>query len=620
MLTLTSLLLASALAGPIGASESELLEVEDRAREIAGLATRATVGLQVGPNLGSGVIVSAEGHVLTAGHVIEGPGRRVKVTLSDGRVVSGVTLGVNRWIDSGMVRITEEGDWPFLEMGRASELEAGDWVLALGHPGGVEKDRPPVVRLGRVRSHDPRVIRSDCTIVSGDSGGPLVDLSGRVVGIHTSLRRFLIANDHLPVDTFRRTWDLLVGSTAWGGGAIGRSFLGVSCRPDGSRCRVRAVEEGLAADKAGLLPGDIVVSIDGTPIDDGFAELEQLVSERPVGEALAFAIERDGERLDLDIVIERHGGSDAVRIVDTPWSSLGTTKFERSMLSDFRNAARRARAATVEVLCDGERVALGTVVDAAGLVVTKASELVGPVIVRVDGDDYEARLRATDENYDVALLEVDATLVSAPFDDRALDPGQWVITPGSRSVPISAGIVSTPIRRIPTRFGYLGVVLGDGRTGPRIREVIANSGAEKAGLMAGDMILGIDGTEVGDSRAITEVVRAIRPDSAVTIAYRRGGEEHKVEATLGVHPYEEGGPVAAQDRDSGPLSRVRSGFPRAIQHDSVLRPNECGGPLIDVSGSVVGVNLARAGRAASYAVPTAELLAVVAELRDLELR
>ncbi len=601
-------------------AEQKLRGVEERTLEVAASAVRATVGIQVGPNMGSGVIVSRDGLVLTAGHVIEAPGRRARVTLSDGRVVDAVTLGVNRWIDSGMVRIEERGDWPFLEMGSSSDLEPGDWVLALGHPGGVEVGRPPVVRLGRVDSRDARVVRTDCTIVSGDSGGPLVDLDGRVVGIHTSLRPVLVANDHLPIDTFLRTWEMLASGEAWGGGALGRAYLGVDGRTHARGVTLAGVEEGLPADLAGLERGDLVLALDGVPFSGGIAELEQRVSELRVGESATFTIERAGVQSEVDVALLPFHGDRPVRIVDTPRASFSRSKIDRGLRSAFQDAALAASHSTLEVLCRGRRVALGTVVDAGGFLVTKASELTGPVICRIDGRPLEAQIVAVDSEYDLALLRVDAKLELAPFADVEIEPGRIVVTPDARSLPLSLGVVGTPVRAIAPQRGYLGIRLGDLLGEARVDEVMAASAADRAGLRSGDVILRVDERLVRDARGAIEAIRARRPGSEIVVAFRRDEVEGVLSATLGAHPFDEGAQAALQDQQAGPLSRIRSGFPSAIQHDSVLRPEDCGGPLIDTQGRVVGVNLARAGRSASYAIPTRDLVELVDRLKSTELR
>jgi len=294
---------APALADP--ASVTALRSLEERVTAVAEHALPATVAVLVGSSRGSGVIVSEDGLVLTAGHVIATPGRPAIVVLADGRRVRGETLGLNQRVDSGMVRITEPGPWPAVELGTAEALEEGSWVVALGHPGGVVKERSPVVRFGQVRSSSPRVVHTDCPIVSGDSGGPLFDLDGKLVAIHVSLHPGVTNNYHLPVDTYVRTWDRLLEGLSWGRWEDARPILGVRCDSTPRGCRVRTLLENLPAERAGLATDDVIARIDGHPVVDMDA-LIMLVWERQVGDEVALEVWRGDELLEFDVALAAH--------------------------------------------------------------------------------------------------------------------------------------------------------------------------------------------------------------------------------------------------------------------------------------------------------------------------
>src|SRR5262249_32003214 len=153
-----------------------------------------------------------------------------------------------------------EGKWPFAEMGKSADLKKGQWCITTGHPGGYKKGRAPVVRLGRVLKADDRVVSTDCTLVGGDSGGPLFDLDGKVIGIHSRIAEDITANMHVPVDTYRDTWDLLVKSEAWGG-FLGPS-LGLKLDLTAKECIVTEVTDDSPAARAGLKPGDVLLKFD----------------------------------------------------------------------------------------------------------------------------------------------------------------------------------------------------------------------------------------------------------------------------------------------------------------------------------------------------------------------
>jgi len=205
-------------------SLSDFKTAQKRCESVIGRITAATVGIinsdTPNPNAlayGSGVVVSEDGLVLTAAHVIGKANGPLIILFADGRRAAAVALGADRVRDAGMARITEKGKWPFVEMGHSAAMKPGDWCLAMGHPGGVEEGRTPPLRLGRILgaiagTGPGGYIFSDTTIISGDSGGPLFDLDGKIIGIHSSISGLVTQNNHVPIDTYRELWkDLLAG-------------------------------------------------------------------------------------------------------------------------------------------------------------------------------------------------------------------------------------------------------------------------------------------------------------------------------------------------------------------------------------------------------------------------
>jgi serine protease Do len=181
-------------------------------RHVEALAARvspAVVAVEIFGGSGSGVIVSADGLVLTAGHVCGAPGRPVHITFPDGKTARGKTVGRDEGSDTGLIRITDRGPWPHAPMGDLAQARVGDWVLALGHPGGFDWRRSLVVRLGRIIRLESDALQTDCTISPGDSGGPLLDMHGRVIGIHSAISASLADNFHVAVTEFYDNWNLL---------------------------------------------------------------------------------------------------------------------------------------------------------------------------------------------------------------------------------------------------------------------------------------------------------------------------------------------------------------------------------------------------------------------------
>ena len=154
----------------------DLAKLEAKVEAVSRKVMPATVALlsdRTGSS-GSGVIASEDGLILTAAHVVQGADELL-VVFPDGKQVQGKVLGANYSRDIAMVKITDKGKWPFLEMGASKSLAAGDWVIALGHSAGFDARRTPPVRFGRVISKGPgNFLTTDCTLIGGDSGGPLV--------------------------------------------------------------------------------------------------------------------------------------------------------------------------------------------------------------------------------------------------------------------------------------------------------------------------------------------------------------------------------------------------------------------------------------------------------------
>src|SRR6266487_731395 len=157
---------------PTPASLDDLKVVEQQVNAVLARVSRAVVAVEMGGATGSGVVISEDGTVLTVAHVCDRPNRDVKFIFPDGKTARGKTLGTNHEQDAGMMKISDEGPWPFAEVGTLAETGLGDWVLTLGHPGGYDPERPMVVRLGRVIRLTPDAVQTDCTLNAGDSGGP----------------------------------------------------------------------------------------------------------------------------------------------------------------------------------------------------------------------------------------------------------------------------------------------------------------------------------------------------------------------------------------------------------------------------------------------------------------
>ena len=286
---------------------NELRLIEAQVGRIVERVMAATVGVRIGSSSGSGVIISEDGYVLTAGHVSGKPGLDVVFILHDGREVKGKTLGANHGIDSGLMKITTKEKWPYVPMAPSETTQAGQWVIAMGHPGGFMPGRAPVVRLGRVLFSNKNVICTDCTLVGGDSGGPLFDFQGRVIAIHSRIGWQTTTNFHVPIATYRDTWDRLVASEMWGGtfdeeAASLQPLLGIAGDPKQNPCRVRQVFPGSPAEKAGVTTGDVIQKFGADKVQN-FSELAKLLAQQKPGNKVAVEVDRGGQTVTLSVVL-----------------------------------------------------------------------------------------------------------------------------------------------------------------------------------------------------------------------------------------------------------------------------------------------------------------------------
>jgi serine protease Do len=296
--------LEALFAGGTPSSAAELRAMERHQRKLAKKLAVCTVAVVVGPAHGSGVIISRDGLVLTAAHVAGKPNREATIRLADGRRVKAKTLGVYRTLDAGLMKITEDGPWPHAELAEDSEIEVGQWVLATGHPGGFESGRQPVLRVGRVLLTDKFAITTDCALIGGDSGGPLFDMQGRVIGVNSRIGRFLTANMHVPVAAYHDNWDRLVKGDSWGHFPLpgGGPYIGVVGDANSNVANITAVRPGTPAEKAGLQPGDIVLSFAGKPISD-FESLQLRVNDCDPGERVVLTVQREEEIVEIELTV-----------------------------------------------------------------------------------------------------------------------------------------------------------------------------------------------------------------------------------------------------------------------------------------------------------------------------
>ncbi|RMH09450.1 MAG: DegQ family serine endoprotease [Nitrospirae bacterium] len=269
--------------------------------------------------MGSGVLVSSEGYVVTNHHVVDGAAE-VTVTLLDKRVFTGQVIGTDPQTDLAVVKI-EGSNLPAIPWGDSDTLEVGDYVLAIGNPFGLHATvtQGIVSALGRggmgITEYED-FIQTDAAINPGNSGGALVNMRGELVGINTAILSrtggYQGIGFAIPASLGKPVYDSLVAT-----GRVVRGYLGVSIQavtPDLARAfhvdrpagaLVTEVKPSSPAAEAGLSPGDIITRYDGRSITDP-RDLQRAVTQTPVGTSVVLTVVRDGQSRELTAVIGEH--------------------------------------------------------------------------------------------------------------------------------------------------------------------------------------------------------------------------------------------------------------------------------------------------------------------------
>ena len=262
---------------------------------------------------GSGFVIDSSGVIVTNTHVIE-DADAVEVRLADGRRYSGTVVGQDGRVDLALIRIDGARALPVLPLGDSNRLRVGEFVLALGHPFGLEQS----VSFGIVsRKGAPLTvaapgfdfIQTDAAINPGNSGGPLVNMAGEVIGVNSMAARNASIGFAIPSNLVKMLVPQLAarGKVEWG-------WLGVSIAEitdeDLPRLKlreprgvlVRGVLPGEPAEQGGVQAEDVIVAVDGTPLQSP-RDLQRIVSTTPVGKRVRVKLLREGRETEVEVTI-----------------------------------------------------------------------------------------------------------------------------------------------------------------------------------------------------------------------------------------------------------------------------------------------------------------------------
>lgn len=307
--------------------------------------------------------------------------------------------------------------------------------------------------------------------------------------------------------------------------------------------------------------------------------------------------------------------------LDSAYRTTGT-----AVVAAFEPQRKILQTSSAVILDGRKEIGCGVVVSSDGMILTKASEVaaVTGLAVTVDQTTYrEVKVLAVDPTWDVALLKIEANeLVPVIYAaSSAVPQGTWVVANGATTRTtrrLLAGIVSAKTREIPAAGGAaLGVILNPKSKGLEIEEVNEKSGAKEAGLQKGDVILTIEGKKVKKIEEVGALLKDRKAGSTVKMTFRREGKELTAEVRLAARGELFSDQMNRNDQMSGDFSPRRSGFPRVMQHDILGSRQVVGGPVLDLDGHCVGMNIARANRAESFAIPVEDLKEIAARLMKL---
>lgn len=505
---------------------------------------------------GSGVIISPDGYAITNHHVA-GKAAAIRCVLTNKQEFDAKRIGTDPLTDISLLKLDLssapglKGKLPFARFGDSQSLKIGDPVLAMGCPLALsqsvtrgivankelifsQKFSEPLLLEGENVGLLVRWIAHDAQILPGNSGGPLVNLQGEIVGINEINVGGRGLGGAIPADLVRSVVQQLMEK-----GHVSRSWIGADFQPllhsgglkDG--VLLATVLQDSPAARAGLKPGDVVLSVNGTPVQVQFAEqlppLNRLIFSAPVGSTLEVVYERDGQRktarIKTQVREEAIGNEDESK----EWGLVVEDLTEMDvrikhlaarqgvLVSSIRSGGP-AEQATPPILQDDLLLTIN------GKPITGREEFLRITSEITRGKTEPVATLAGLQRETEQLLSVIQVGIRTPQNPTPEARKAWL--------PVETQVLS---RKLAKALGL------DGKKGVRITHVYPESSAERAGLKVGDVLTmidtqGIDASELQDSTVFETMVRAYRIGSKPEFTVIRGAATMKVSAELVEQP------------------------------------------------------------------------------------
>lgn len=505
---------------PGGGDEQAVAVIQTRCNDICQHLQRATVRIRSGSDVSSGVIVSANGLVLTVAHGLKADAATM-VIVSNALVFEAKREFVDESADIAILSIdlstTNESDIRYIPLSTDAHSDVSEIVVAAGFPAREPDGMTAVMRLGEILAVDDSAIKTTCTLTSGDSGGPLVNSRGELIGLNRQIGKSAESNGHIRITAIRR-----------------------------------ALEKTALWKK---LPQQVRANA-GVPL------LSKGLRPKP-------AVLKTARQATVEIHGADRKGSVTVRACGT-------------ILDDFHIATKLSEIA----FCDTLKCHFA------------------------DGSKTIATLSRQDRARDLAILTMEmpskhgvvvrAGIMKAKSDVSLV--GRIVFAATSPVNISAAGLISRDFHKEPAQPARFGATMQQDGEHVRITELSPNNSAMIAGLKADDAILRLNGKAVKSLDTIGSLLQLCQPGDWIVVDIKRGENELKMDAQLQHDPRQQFKKTEFLDGRAGELSQRRSDF-QALQHDIAITPAACGGPLLDIDGHIIGINIARRARESTLALP-----------------
>ncbi len=594
----------------VSADDFDIEKLQTRIFDTIKKVKPSVVSISGGGSVFSGVIVSDQGHVLSAGHAVT-PGRTYSVTLSDGRRLLAKGMGSNTRQDCALVKITRGGNLPHAELGDSSQVTANQPCLSLSFPGGQGR-RAPVVRFGHIAlsRSGSGMIQSTALMEPGDSGGPLFDLNGKVIGIHSRIGKSMNRNYEVPINTYKKYWEQLNEArkfTSSSGPSLPSLGFRGGDRDEKDGVFVHRVDAQGLAKQSGIQVNDVITEVDGGKV----TSLSRLRIE------MTKSLRRGAKQIEIKL---RRGAEE--KIVKMPFVKKTSKILKLSMLPQTKTPKEQPMAelsrlpsyfAKLESQLDDNCVTVtskfagkstkinATLLAGTNLLISKNSMIGQSPVASVQGQQVKLDVIARSTVNDLVLLKrqgVNKAGVKFMLRKKA-SVGQFLVTPD----PDGAGLVSvcsTQEFNSPKRQskGYLGVVLATHESRGVILDEVRRGAAKDAGLKVGDVIVQMNSTKIKSRGEMLRFLAQTDPRNTVKAIVERGEDKLEKDITLGALPAQTNHAADMMEK-----SGRRDGFQKVLSHDADLSPKECGGPIFDLKGDFIGINIARNSRVRSFVIP-----------------